>query len=79
MNTHTTLIAGSNPNEDVCFDKYPTEYRAEYLDPPYMFQPRPSYTGLASTIQYNETFELNLELPGSAPSDNLTVVLMDLG
>ncbi|THU91946.1 hypothetical protein K435DRAFT_800864 [Dendrothele bispora CBS 962.96] len=73
----TIFIAGSNPNEDVCFAKYPTEYRAEYLDPPYMFQPRPSYTGLASNITYNETFELQVELPASY--DNLTVVLMDLG
>ncbi|KAK7460800.1 hypothetical protein VKT23_008729 [Stygiomarasmius scandens] len=75
----TIFIAGSNPNEDVCFAEFPTEYRAEYLDPPYMFKPRPKYTGLAQTIGYNETFDLDLELPEGVSGENLTVVLMDLG
>ncbi|KAF5360001.1 hypothetical protein D9758_007636 [Tetrapyrgos nigripes] len=73
----TIFIAGSNPNEDVCFAKYNTEYRAEYLDPPYMFKPRPSYTGLKGILGYNETFELQIELPEDDCGD--LIMLIDLG
>ncbi|THU91947.1 hypothetical protein K435DRAFT_840774 [Dendrothele bispora CBS 962.96] len=75
----TILMAGSNPHEDLCFDQFPTEYRAEYLDPPYMFKPRPSFTGLESTIAYNKTFTLNLTMPSEANATDVSVILMDLG
>ncbi|KAF5359999.1 hypothetical protein D9758_007634 [Tetrapyrgos nigripes] len=74
----TIFIAGSNVHDDVCFDQYPTTYRAEYLDPPYMFKPRPSLTGLPALVGYNQTFTLNLTMPPETP-DDVTVVLMDLG
>ncbi|THU91870.1 hypothetical protein K435DRAFT_673233 [Dendrothele bispora CBS 962.96] len=62
----SVLLAGSNPNSD--FNptaKYPTEYRFEIYSPPYMFQPRPTYTGLPATVDYNSQFKLSVDLPFS--------------
>ena len=38
------MIAGSNPNLDRSSVKYPTEYRVEWLNPPYIASQRPSWT-----------------------------------
>ncbi|KAJ7498245.1 glyoxal oxidase N-terminus-domain-containing protein [Mycena galericulata] len=73
----TVMLAGSNPNNDVTTVKYPTEYRLEFFSPPYMNVPRPSYTGLPATINYNVSFNLAVTLP--ANTINVTVALMDLG
>ncbi|KAF9028800.1 copper radical oxidase [Hymenopellis radicata] len=40
----TIMLAGSNPNLDVTTVRFPTEYRMEFLSPPYMSRPRPTYT-----------------------------------
>ncbi|KAJ7753128.1 glyoxal oxidase N-terminus-domain-containing protein [Mycena maculata] len=73
----TVMLAGSNPNNDVTTVKYPTEYRLEFFSPPYMNVPRPSYTGLPATINYNVSFNLAVTLP--ANTTNVTVALIDLG
>jgi len=73
----TVMLAGSNPNNDVTTVKYPTEYRLEFYSPPYMNVPRPSYTGLPATINYNASFNLAVTLPAGATS--VTVSLIDLG
>jgi len=73
----TIMLAGSNPNNDVTTVKYPTEYRVEWLSPSYLNGPRPSYTGLPSTIGFGTTFTLHVTLPSYATS--VTVSLMDLG
>jgi hypothetical protein len=39
--------------------------------------PRPSYTGLPATINYNATFDLVVHLP--TDTENVRVALMDLG
>ncbi|THU95929.1 hypothetical protein K435DRAFT_819571 [Dendrothele bispora CBS 962.96] len=65
----SVLLAGSNPNGGVSTEKYPSEYSLllpdlNYLySPPYMFQPRPTYTGLPATIDYNSQFKLSVDLP----------------
>lgn len=71
------ILAGSNPNADVSTVKYQTEYRVEFYSPPYLSQPRPTYTGLPATINYGVTFTLAVSLPSTAES--VTVSLMDLG
>ncbi|KAK0445993.1 glyoxal oxidase N-terminus-domain-containing protein [Desarmillaria tabescens] len=73
----TIMLAGSNPNVDVTTVKFPTEYRMEFYSPPYMAEPRPTYTGLPATVNYGEEFTLNVNLPSSAT--NVSVSLMDLG
>ncbi|KAJ7589706.1 glyoxal oxidase N-terminus-domain-containing protein [Mycena floridula] len=73
----TIMLAGSNPNNDVTTVKYPTEYRLEFYSPPYMSQPRPTYTGLPATVNYNVNFVLTVQLPTGTTA--VTVALIDLG
>ncbi|KAJ7607945.1 glyoxal oxidase N-terminus-domain-containing protein [Roridomyces roridus] len=73
----TVMLAGSNPNNDITTVKYATEYRLEFFSPPYINVPRPSYTGLPATINYNTEFHLAVTLP--ADTTDVTVALMDLG
>ncbi|KIY43519.1 hypothetical protein FISHEDRAFT_67974 [Fistulina hepatica ATCC 64428] len=72
------MIAGSNPNLDRSALKYGTEYRVEWLDPPYMNQQRPEIGSPVKQIDFGETFRLeNVKLPTSA--NEIKVALMDLG
>ncbi|KAF5372603.1 hypothetical protein D9758_005222 [Tetrapyrgos nigripes] len=73
----TVLLAGSNPNGDVETRLYPTEYRLEWLSPPYMEKPRPTYTGLPKTLDYNAKITFDVDLPTGA--ENVSVVIMDFG
>lgn len=57
------MITGSNPNADRILRKYQTEYRVEWLRPPYMNSPRPSYKGLPLVIGYGTLFRLEVEVP----------------
>ncbi|KAK7440787.1 hypothetical protein VKT23_016864 [Stygiomarasmius scandens] len=72
------LIAGSNPNDDIQLNNtFPTEYRLEWLSPPYMDYTRPTYTNLPATLNYNETITLQVDIAEGA--QNVSVVIMDLG
>ncbi|GJJ12922.1 hypothetical protein Clacol_007169 [Clathrus columnatus] len=76
----TIMMTGSNPNLDVTTVKYATEYRVEWLTPSYLTTgtPRPSYTNLPATIDYNTQFTLEVSsLPSNTSS--VRVALMDLG
>jgi hypothetical protein len=77
------MIAGSNPNADVETRKYRTEYQVEYISPPYMSKPRPTYTGLPAKWNYGQQITISITLPLSLnPSVNPPVIaasLMDLG
>ncbi|KDR84528.1 hypothetical protein GALMADRAFT_220246 [Galerina marginata CBS 339.88] len=73
----TVILAGSNPNDDVTTTKYATEYRLEFYSPPYLSQPRPTYTGLPATVNYNVKFNLTVQLPTGVSS--VTAVIIDLG
>ncbi|KAF5372599.1 hypothetical protein D9758_005226 [Tetrapyrgos nigripes] len=73
----TILLAGSNPNVDVETHLYPTEYRLEWLSPPYMEKPRPTYTSLPKTFDYNSKITLDVDLPPGA--ENVSVIIMDFG
>ncbi|KAF9018244.1 copper radical oxidase [Hymenopellis radicata] len=74
----TIMLAGSNPNVDVDTTvRFPTEYRMEFLSPPYMSRPRPTYTELPATVDYTQTFTLSVSLPDTA--SNVSVALMDPG
>ncbi|KAJ7307786.1 glyoxal oxidase N-terminus-domain-containing protein [Mycena albidolilacea] len=73
----TIMLAGSNPNADVSTIKYATEYRLEFLSPPYMTVERPSYTGLPATFDFKSKITLDVDLPEGAK--DVKVALMDLG
>ncbi|KAF9532178.1 copper radical oxidase [Crepidotus variabilis] len=72
------MIAGSNPNLDRSEMKYGTEYRVEWLDPPYMTQERPRIVENIQQIGFEGTFNVKVELP-SAGCNDMTAVLMDFG
>lgn len=55
------MIAGSNPNLDRSEVKYGTEYRVEWLDPPYMQQARPVIVDNLEAIGYGDNFSLNVK------------------
>lgn len=71
------MVAGSNPNGGVSTTKYPTEYRIEYFQPPYMSMRRPSFKSEPKQIDYGQVFTVSVTNPGHAIV--FTAVLMDLG
>ena len=59
---------------------YGTEYRVEWLNPPYMNAERPVLQSVPQLIGFNQTVKLNVRLPSTAtPSSNIKVACMDLG
>ncbi|KAJ7039410.1 glyoxal oxidase precursor [Mycena alexandri] len=77
------LLAGSNPNPNVNMTvKFTTEFRVQYLNPPYMSLPRPTLSGLPAKIAFNSKFSAHVTIPahlnlGAHPA--IQVALMDLG
>ncbi|KAJ7701836.1 glyoxal oxidase N-terminus-domain-containing protein [Mycena rosella] len=71
------MIGGSNPNDDVSTVTYQSEYRVEYLYPPYMQKPRPTFTGLPTNVGYNAPFTLSITVPAGATK--VYAILMDFG
>ena len=57
------MIAGSNPNLDRSEVMYGTEYRVEWLNPPYMTSPRPKIKSSGSKMGFAKTFKLNVDFP----------------
>lgn len=75
------MIAGSNPNNDVSTRDYPTEYRVEWLSPPYMNDAnRPEIQALPRIANYKEKISVKIGRTGLALSQqNVRAVLIDLG
>ncbi|KAF7311483.1 Copper radical oxidase [Mycena kentingensis (nom. inval.)] len=72
------MIAGSNPNLDRSEVKYGTEYRVEWLRPPYMSMQRPKIVDGPKILGFKETAKLSLHIPpGDSP--DIKVALMDFG
>ncbi|KAH8106824.1 copper radical oxidase [Cristinia sonorae] len=72
------MIAGSNPNLDRSEVAYGTEYRVEWISPPYMSAGRPSFgDGIPKKIGFGQTVKMQVQMPASA--SDVKVVLMDLG
>ncbi|KAG6832068.1 hypothetical protein H0H92_005490 [Tricholoma furcatifolium] len=72
------MIAGSNPNLDRSEVKYGTEYRVEWISPPYIDKPRPDIKSKVPTINFGEEFKIEVTVP-SGLRGNEQVVLMDYG
>ncbi|KAG6861530.1 hypothetical protein C0995_015263 [Termitomyces sp. Mi166 len=72
------MIAGSNPNLDRSEVKYGTEYRVEWLSPPYMQMKRPEIYGKVARIDFGEEVQVQVTIP-PAKQGNEKVALMDLG
>ncbi|KAJ3558500.1 hypothetical protein NM688_g890 [Phlebia brevispora] len=65
------MIAGSNPNLDRSEVKYGTEYRVEWLSPPYMAGDRPSIVSAPKKIEFGTTAQLQIQLPASLQNANV--------
>lgn len=65
------MIAGSNPNLDRSEVKYGTEYRVEWLSPPYMSADRPKISGVPKKIGFGKTARFTVEIPSSMGNANV--------
>ncbi|KAK0503562.1 copper radical oxidase [Armillaria luteobubalina] len=74
----SVMIAGSNPNLDRSDVKYGTEYRAEWLNPPYMEMNRPTIDEIPKQILYGQKIRLCVTFGGKEPN-SIKVALMDYG
>ncbi|KAG6848310.1 hypothetical protein H0H93_001335 [Arthromyces matolae] len=73
-------IAGSNPNRGLNLtDHFSSEFRAEYLNPPYMNVPRPVLLNVPTKLPFNHVFTVNVQIPKNLKPANVQVALMDLG
>lgn len=63
------MIAGSNPNLDRSEVRYGTEYRVEWLDPPYMSQHRPKILEAVNIVEFNKAFQLTVSIPNAILED----------
>ncbi|THU91429.1 glyoxal oxidase precursor [Dendrothele bispora CBS 962.96] len=74
------FIAGSNPNGGVVTgDKFSSEFRVEYLNPPFMSVPRPAVSNVPTQFGFNEKFTANVDIPEGLNTSDVKVALMDLG
>ncbi|KAL1743468.1 glyoxal oxidase N-terminus-domain-containing protein [Schizophyllum fasciatum] len=71
------MIAGSNPNLDRSEMQYGTEYRVEWLAPPYMQGDRPEIKDAMAKLPFGKNAELHVDFPKEAKE--VKVALMDLG
>ncbi|KZP21229.1 copper radical oxidase [Athelia psychrophila] len=62
------MVAGSNPNLDRSEVKYGTEYRVEWMGPPYMTMERPSFSAASKIVGFGQTIQLQVKLPSNAGS-----------
>ncbi|KAI0355513.1 glyoxal oxidase precursor [Trametes cingulata] len=78
------LIAGSNPNGNTTIGpgiKFPSEFRVQTLDPPFMFVDRPKILSMPEKLAFNKklTVPVSLPLALTRPGAKVQVSLMDLG
>lgn len=62
------MVAGSNPNLDRSEVEYGTEYRVEWMEPPYMNLERPSFNATSKILGFGKTIHLEVKLPFGAGS-----------
>ncbi|KAG2147190.1 putative copper radical oxidase [Suillus cothurnatus] len=74
------MVAGSNPNLDRSEVKYGTEYRVEWIGPPYMKKIRPLVHKPPKALRYGQNLTLSVKFPSSTDNArSIKVALMDLG
>ncbi|KAI9626664.1 hypothetical protein H4Q26_017762 [Puccinia striiformis f. sp. tritici PST-130] len=75
------MLAGSNPNPDVTTTNYRTEYRVEWLSPPYMKDPnRPEIFTLPKRANYNQRIVVQIaRMKLQIAQQQVEAVLLDLG
>ena len=71
------LIAGSNPNNGSTFTgpdiKFPSEFRVQTLDPPFMFVERPKILSAPKKLAFNSRVTIPISIPQSLDHDNANI------
>jgi hypothetical protein len=65
------MIAGSNPNLNFTTRKYATEYRVEFLNPPYMFTARPIMQTPPSKLGFGNSATFSVTIPSGLDTSTL--------
>jgi hypothetical protein len=65
------MIAGSNPNLDRSEMIYGTEYRVEWLRPPYMTAERPVIEGAPRVIGFGKRLKIHVKIPSNLRGQNI--------
>ncbi len=65
------MIAGSNPNLDRSEMAYGTEYRVEWLRPPYMTAKRPVIEGAPRTMGFGERLKIHVKIHSNLSGKNI--------
>lgn len=74
------MIAGSNPNLDRSTYKYPTEYRVEWLSPPYIGSAdRPVIDAVPTIANFAQIVRIKMAAGTDLVKKNVKVVVMDFG
>ncbi|KAH9854846.1 glyoxal oxidase N-terminus-domain-containing protein [Lenzites betulinus] len=79
------LIGGSNPNPNTTAPgpgvKFPSEFRVQTLDPPFMFVERPKILNTPEKLAFGKKVTVPISLPSNLarPGAKVQVSLMDLG
>ncbi|KAJ3568946.1 hypothetical protein NP233_g5380 [Leucocoprinus birnbaumii] len=76
------LIAGSNPNNGIVNDTiFHSEFRVEYLNPPYMSVARPRLSNVPKRLNFNQEITVDVAIPPglNKQASSIQVALMDLG
>lgn len=80
--TGQVMIAGSNPNLDRSTEKYQTEYRVEWLNPPYIgSKDRPVIESVPTIANFGQIIRVKMNAVGTQTLTSLgvKVVLIDFG
>ncbi|KAF7420726.1 hypothetical protein PC9H_011244 [Pleurotus ostreatus] len=75
------LIAGSSPNGSATMTgvKFPSEFRVETLDPPFMNAERPKLVSVPKKLAFGQKVSVPISIPRGLRTQDIKVSLMDLG
>ena len=68
------LVAGSNPNVHTVLNvTFPSEFRVQTLDPPFMSMPRPKILTIPDKLPFGTTVTVPISLPSSLSSSGANI------
>ncbi|KAF9062726.1 copper radical oxidase [Rhodocollybia butyracea] len=76
----SVFLAGSNPNPTVVENAtFNTEFRVQFLNPPFTTRSRPTLSGFPEQVAFNKNVTVDIDIPGDLDTSNLQVALIDMG
>ncbi|KAF5381240.1 hypothetical protein D9757_007856 [Collybiopsis confluens] len=76
------FLAGSNPHGGVVTNGseiFNTDFRVQFLNPPYMSVQRPTLKGIPEKVAFNDKVTFEIDIPKGLDTGDIKVALMDLG